>query len=160
MISNNNHNNPTAPKTSLPACARLPINHCNLPAVILGSLTFQSHPTTLTIDGVHELHKDLFKTLNAIQHRRKRAEYFMDYMVVHFRMHQLDHAGLMADDKHKRKNADYLRMLRGWLFDADSREAAVLKSWVESRFGLLTRHHKGDLKDLSLIHISEPTRPY
>ncbi|MCU7939985.1 MAG: NAD(+)--dinitrogen-reductase ADP-D-ribosyltransferase [gamma proteobacterium symbiont of Bathyaustriella thionipta] len=38
-------------------------------------------------------------------------------------------------------------MLRGWLFDANSKESAVLKSWVESRFGLLARNHNGRLDD-------------
>lgn len=46
-----------------------------------------------------------------------------------------------------RSRADYLKLLRGWLFDPDGREAAVLKGWVESRFGLLARSHKGPLGD-------------
>jgi len=149
MISNNASDTNATQQSSLPRRARLPINRCNLPASILGSLTFQAHPTTLSIDGVHELHRELFDTLKDMEQQPARAEYFMDYMTVHFRMHQLEDAGLMAGDTNKRKNADYLRMLRGWLFDADSREAAVLKSWVESRFGLLTRHHKGELKDFA-----------
>jgi NAD+--dinitrogen-reductase ADP-D-ribosyltransferase len=36
-------------------------------------------------------------------------------------------------------------MVRGWSFDSDGREGAVLKSWVETRFGLLARHHAGPL---------------
>ena len=35
------------------------------------------------------------------------------------------------------------------MFDPDGREAAVLKGWVESRFGLLTRSHHGPLGDYS-----------
>jgi NAD+--dinitrogen-reductase ADP-D-ribosyltransferase len=42
-----------------------------------------------------------------------------------------------------------LRMVRGWSFDADDREGAALKGWVESRFGLLPRHHGGQIRDLS-----------
>jgi len=136
-------------KPSLPNYAYLPINRCNLPPVILGSLSFQQHPTNLYIDGVNELHKGLFNTFDTIEDHRQRAEYFMDYMTVHFRMHKLEDAGLGRDEKQKRSKADYLRILRGWLFDVDNREAAVLKSWVESRFGLLTRYHKGDLGDYS-----------
>ncbi len=147
MINNNKPDNFVATKTSLPAFARLPINRCNLPAVILGSLSFQQHPTALFIDGIHVLHKELFEALGKLQTQQQRAEYFMDYMTVHFRMHMLEDVGLMDSDTDKRTKADYLRMLRGWLFDADSREAAVLKSWVESRFGLLTRYHKSDLAD-------------
>ena len=136
-------------KPSLPNYAYLPINRCNLPPVILGSLSFQQHPTHLYIDGVNELHKCLFNALAQLAEHQQRAEYFMDYMTVHFRMHKLEEAGLGEDEKQKRSKADYLRILRGWLFNADNREAAVLKSWVESRFGLLTRYHKGDLDDYS-----------
>jgi NAD+--dinitrogen-reductase ADP-D-ribosyltransferase len=38
-------------------------------------------------------------------------------------------------------------MVRGWAFDSDGREGAVLKNWVETRFGLLARHHAGPLGD-------------
>lgn len=152
MVSNNKHDNSQRAKTSLPGYARLPVNHCNLPAVILGSLSFQLHPTDLFIDGVHELHRNFFDTLKTLNSPAKRADYFMDYMTVQFRMHRLEEIGVMQGDTNKRIKADYLHVLRGWLFDADSREAAVLKSWVESRFGLLTRYHKGDLGDYSGIN--------
>jgi NAD+--dinitrogen-reductase ADP-D-ribosyltransferase len=42
----------------------------------------------------------------------------------------------------RRFRANYLRLLRGWGFDANSREGAVLKSWVESRFGIFPTFHK------------------
>ena len=45
---------------ALPKYAYLPINRCNLPAVILGSLSFQKHPTPLFLDGVHTLHRAFF----------------------------------------------------------------------------------------------------
>ena len=136
-------------KPSLPAFACLPINRCNLPALILGSLSFQQHPTGLKLDGVYDSHKALFTALDKLKTQSARAEFFMDYMVVHFRMKQLEDVGFVKGENNKRIKADYLRTLRGWLFDADSREAAVLKSWVESRFGLLTRYHKGALGDYS-----------
>jgi NAD+--dinitrogen-reductase ADP-D-ribosyltransferase len=43
-------------------------------------------------------------------------------------------------------------MLRGWLFDPDGKEGAVMKSWVESRFGLRTLNHHGPLKDYVSEH--------
>ena len=147
MINNNNHDNKASDQIALPKHARLPINHCNLPAIILGSLTFQRHPVALELDGVQALHRALFDKLASLHTKQQRAEFFMDYMVVHFRMRQLEDAGYDRNHKNNRSKADYLRMLRGWLFDADSREAAVLKSWVESRFGLLPRHHKTPLRD-------------
>ena len=127
---------------TLPRSAALPINRCNLPAVILGSLTFQQHPARLFIDGVDTLHRDLLRRLDAINDAGNRAQQFIDYMTVHFRLHAPVDAGLSEHSKIDRSKADYLRMLRGWAFDAEGRDAAVLKGWVESRFGLLPRFHQ------------------
>jgi len=127
--------------TSLPDYARLPINRCNLPAVILGSLTFQRHPAPLLLDGVRDLHSDLFERLDAAVDALARAEQFMHYMAVHFRLDALEEAGYAQGSRIDRGKADYLRLLRGWFFDADGREGAVWKGWVESRFGLLPRYH-------------------
>ncbi|MBL8260227.1 MAG: NAD(+)--dinitrogen-reductase ADP-D-ribosyltransferase [Candidatus Competibacteraceae bacterium] len=139
-----------ADRPRLPKSARLPINRCNLPAAILGGLTFQRHPAPLLLDGVAELHADLFPLLDALAEPGERAGRFADYMTVHFRLEALEEAGLsvsaVAADAPKKRlklrgRADYLRMVRGWAFDPDSQEGAVLKAWVESRFGLLTRFH-------------------
>jgi NAD+--dinitrogen-reductase ADP-D-ribosyltransferase len=132
---------------ALPADAQQTLNHCNLPTAVLGSLQFQHYPTTLLLDGVHELHASLFATLDNIDKASQRTRFFMDYMVVQFRLHQLEDAGLEDDRKDKRDKANYLRLLRGWLFDPNGREAAVLKGWVESRFGLMARFHRGPLHE-------------
>ncbi|MCF7985922.1 MAG: NAD(+)--dinitrogen-reductase ADP-D-ribosyltransferase [Thiohalocapsa sp.] len=131
---------------SLPPQARLPINRCNLPAVILGGLTYQAHPVPLEIDGVRAFHRDLFEMLAPLDIHRERAERFVDYMAVHFCLDDLEEAGLSPGRVRKsRRNANYLRMVRGWSFDSDGREGAVLKHWVETRFGLRARHHGGPL---------------
>jgi len=133
---------------SLPPWARLPINRCNLPAVILGSLTFQQHPSPLKLDGVEELHAGLFALLDTIDDADERARVFRAGLDAHFCLDQLEEAGLAATG-HRRAKANWLRVLRGWSFDADSREAAVLKGWVESRFGLIPRHHGEPLRDFT-----------
>lgn len=131
---------------SLPAFARLPINRCNLPAVILGSLTFQQHPTALLLDGCAEFHQQLFAQLDQLSDPALRAASFQDYMRSSFLLDHLDEAGLNVEGgAWQRRRADYLRLLRGWMFDAEGQEAAVLKGWVESRFGLLPRYHQGPL---------------
>jgi NAD+---dinitrogen-reductase ADP-D-ribosyltransferase len=133
---------------TLPASARLSLNRCNLPAAILGSLTYQAHPVPLELDGIHPLHEDLFTALADTGSHAERAQRFMDYMMVHFCLEHLEDAGLdPRRTKKKRVNANYLRMVRGWSFDSDGREGAVLKNWVETRFGLLARHHAGPLGD-------------
>ena len=139
-------NNPPIPcDPRLPKEAYWSINHCNLPAAILGGLTFQRHPAPLLIDGVAELHARLFRLLAVLDESEARARQFMDYMTVYFRLAALEEVGLTPGrPKAKlRGRADYLRMVRGWAFDPNSQEGAVLKGWVESRFGLLTRYHKG-----------------
>ncbi len=127
---------------TLPREASLPINRCNLPAVILGSLTFQRHPTALSIDGIEVLHRDLLRRLEGIKDAGNRSQQFLDYMTVHFCLHEPEEAGLQEDTRLDRSKADYLRLLRGWSFDAESRDAAVLKGWVETRFGLIPRFHQ------------------
>jgi len=133
---------------TLPRHARLPINRCNLPAVIVGSLTFQRHPTPLALDGVAELHADLFRRLDAVADAADRAQAFRDYMTVHFRLEHLEDAGY-SDAARQRAKANWMRVVRGWSFDADGREGAVLKGWVESRFGLLPRFHGEPLRDFA-----------
>lgn len=131
---------------TLPREARLPINRCNLPAVILGSLSYQLHPAPLKLDGVAELHRDLFQRLDALPEAAQRATIFQDYVTVHFCLEHLEDAGLTAAGQGRAK-ANYGRLLRGWSFDSDSREGAVMKGWVESRFGLLPRYHCEPLRD-------------
>jgi len=135
-------------KATLPRYARLPINRCNIPPVILGSLAFQHHPTPVHLDSVAELHADLFHRLDAIGNRAARAEAFLDYVAVHFCLEELEKAGLTPNSKSRAK-ANWMRILRGWSFDSDGREGAVLKGWVESRFGLLARFHGEPLRDFT-----------
>ncbi len=132
---------------SLPRHARLPINRCNLPASIIGSLTFQQAPAALAIDGVAALHRPLFDLLNDIADAPERAQRFTGYMSAHFHLDQPEQAGLRAGRLKSRAKASYLRVLRGWATDPDGREAAVLKGWVESRFGLMPRHHGESLRE-------------
>lgn len=139
-------NSATTP--TLPSWARLPINRCNLPAVILGSLTFQRHPAPLALDGVAELHAELFALLDGVATHAERAQLFRDYVAAHFRLDHLEDAGIDARSK-KREKANWQRVLRGWSFDADGREGAVLKGWVESRFGLIPRFHGEPLRDFT-----------
>lgn len=132
------------PTPSLPASARLPLNRCNLPAVILGSLTYQRHPVALELDGTRDFHAEFFRVLDGIEDAEQRAQHFVDHMRAHFLLDEPEAAGLTPGrGQRSRAKATYLRLVRGWSFDSDGREGAVLKRWVESRFGLLARHHAG-----------------
>jgi len=133
----------------LPRSARLPINRCNLPAAILGGLTFQRFPVALELDGVAQFHRGLFALLNKLDNAQERAIAFSLHMNAAFYLDEPEQAGYSSQALHKRQKANYLRVMRGWSFDADGREGAALKGWVESRFGLLPRHHAGPIRDFS-----------
>jgi NAD+--dinitrogen-reductase ADP-D-ribosyltransferase len=142
-------NTPPTQTVSLPDEASLPINRCNLPSEVLGDLSFQTNPKPIHIDGVAQLHKHLFQQLDGMAKASERSQYFSRYMVAHFRLEALDEAGYDASVALDRSRANYLRILRGWFFDSDSVEGAVIKSWVESRFGLLPRYHQGSIRSIN-----------
>ncbi|PNU18953.1 N-acyl homoserine lactonase [Geothermobacter hydrogeniphilus] len=117
------------------------INHCNLPPRVIASRHFNTNPQTLKIQGVCAANRLLFELLRKQQTAEERGIQFHDYMDVKFQLHQWQR----EDSKNSRKSLknSYLRFLRGWLFDSNSIEGAVLKGWVESRFGLVpTFHHQ------------------
>lgn len=138
---------PTQSWPALPRAARLPINRCDLPAEILGGLSFQRHPAALHIDGVASIHRRLFSQLVGLTDATQRRRLFSAHMQATFLLEHPDEAGHDPSGAHPgRYKADYLRLLRGWMFDSNGREGAVLKGWVESRFGLLPRSHRGPLR--------------
>jgi NAD+--dinitrogen-reductase ADP-D-ribosyltransferase len=123
-----------------------PFNLCNLPPWAIASRTFNRHPQTLEIQGVRQSHQRLFTALDGIDSRLARGQQFHDYMDVLFQLHQWEQADTSSSRK-ALKNS-YLRFLRGWMFDSNSREGAVLKGWVESRFGLPPTFHKVPIADI------------
>ena len=137
---------PTNP--TLPLHAKLPINRCNLPADVLGDLSFQSNPKPLCIDGITELHHQFFHYLDTESNTELRSQCFMQYVNAHFCLHTLQDAGYDAATSVDRSRANYMRVLRGWFFDSDSMEGAIIKSWVESRFGLIPRYHHGPIRSI------------
>jgi len=138
----------TAQNLTLPEYARIPVNRCNLPAEVLGDLSFQSNPKPLLIDGIDPLHNNFFRHLNEETDANVRSQWFLQYMKAHFLLDALDDAGYGPETSVDRSRANYLRVLRGWYFDSDSREGAVIKSWVESRFGLISRYHRGPVRSI------------
>lgn len=113
-------------------------NLTGVPAGLLGSAVFNDYPRPLHIGGVREQHHALFESLPAAG---DPVDAFERYMTETFR--------LGKDAGPRRVRADFRRLLRGWGFDANSREGAVLKAWAESRFGLFPTFHKQPLQRVS-----------
>ncbi|MDO9597574.1 MAG: NAD(+)--dinitrogen-reductase ADP-D-ribosyltransferase [Azoarcus sp.] len=134
-------------RLTIPAAGRRPLNRANLPPEALASFAFQLAPCALELDGVLPLHRPLFDRLAGLNQAPARAQLFRTYMNAHFQLDNPGALGFSASARIDRSRLDYLRLLRGWLFNAESREGAILKAWVESRFGLLTRFHRGPVGD-------------
>jgi len=127
----------------MPLATSLPIGHSTnligVPTALLASTAFQDNPIPLAISGVRQTNGALFAMLHDAQSASDAVDAFQIFMRAVFDLDappERDAAG------RKRFRSSYLRLLRGWGFDANGREGAVLKGWVESRFGLLPTFHK------------------
>lgn len=119
-------------------------NLVGVPGALIGSAAFNHHPVALSIHGTRESARGLFDLLDTAGTLAEAAGYFRHFMQITF--------GLAADPDARaqgerlRWKASYLKLLEGWGFDANSRQAAVLKGWVESRFGLVPTYHRAPLQ--------------
>lgn len=109
---------------------------------LLASVAFNDHPLPLHIHGVRETNRALFAMLADASTAEEAVLAFQIYMRSVF---ELDLPGERDARGRKRFRSNYLRLLRGWGFDANGGEGAVLKGWAESRFGLLPTFHKAVL---------------
>lgn len=114
-------------------------NLVGVPTGLLASASFNQFPIALSIRGVREAHADLFDELSLCASLDKARQIFHRYMDTLF--------GLSAQHKGARRfRASYLRLLKDWGFDSNSPAGAVLKGWVESRFGLFPTFHKAPIR--------------
>ena len=149
----------SASDASLPIFARNTLNRCNFPAIILGSHLYQQYPEPIVVDGVEPLHRHFFQAVSAIESSSERALHFQQYMCSAFLLGKSEQAGLCDETcVVRREKLDYLRLLRGWMFNPDGIEAAVMKHWVESRFGLRTLNHGGLIAGENSTESSEKNR--
>ncbi len=120
-------------------------NLVGLPTEFLASCDFNDAPLSLKISGVREFNRPLFDMLAEAESLAEAARAFSLYMNAMF--------GIDAEQKEKaqpgtprRFRSSYLRLIRGWGFDSNGREGAVMKGWVESRFGLFPTYHKQPIR--------------
>ena len=118
-------------------------NFVGLPTDFLASCDFNAEPCPVHIFGLHEMNPKLFEMLALAGAIEEAAEAFDSYMKAVFALEpeqQRDptRPGTVA----RRYRSSYLDLIRGWAFDSNSAEGAVLKGWVESRFGIFPTYHK------------------
>ena len=123
-------------------------NLVGLPTVRLASADFAIAPSELRINGVREMNAPLFEMLGLASDVAEASDALEKYMTAIF--------GLEAQQlrEEARKSGlsfrwSFVRLLLGWEHDSSSREAAVLKGWVHSRFGLPPAHHGERISEAS-----------
>lgn len=122
-----------------------------IPAELLASAEFNEHPPPLHIGGTREANQSLFARLESARGLQEAATCFQDTMDVVFGF-EPEQRKAVGRDGRRRFRSSYLRLLKGWAFDSNSPEAAVLKGWVESRFGLYPTFHGGAMEPSSSRH--------
>jgi NAD+---dinitrogen-reductase ADP-D-ribosyltransferase len=115
-------------------------NRVGLPTEFLASVDYAESPCELHINGVHEMNAPLFEMLGQATDIEQASEALAKYMTAIF---GLEPQQLRDEARGKGPPFRYsfVRLIIGWCHDSSSRDAAVLKGWVESRFGLSPAHH-------------------
>ncbi|MDA8232642.1 MAG: NAD(+)--dinitrogen-reductase ADP-D-ribosyltransferase [Magnetospirillum sp.] len=118
-------------------------NLVGIPVGLLASDSFNDHPLALHISGVREMNPSLFTMLAEAERLEEAAEAFYLYMVAMFGLDpEQNEGGGGGKGAVRRYRSSFLRLLKGWGYDSNGPEGAVLKGWVESRFGLFPTFHK------------------
>ena len=109
-------------------------NLVGVPAQRLCETSFNADPQPLQIAGVRQAHAGLFNDLQRCADAAQARALFASYMDTCFE--------LTLPGPARRRRPSYLKLLQGWGQDANGPAGAVLKGWVESRFGLVPLFHK------------------
>jgi len=118
-------------------------NLVGVPAQLIGSIAFNRHPVPLSIAGARESARGLFTLLEETPNLGEAAETFAHYLEITFGL--TPDPGARQRSEQLRWRANYRKLLEGWGFDSNGPQGAVLKGWVESRFGLVPTFHGGPL---------------
>jgi NAD+--dinitrogen-reductase ADP-D-ribosyltransferase len=122
-------------------------NLVGVPAQVLASIAFNSHPVPLAIAGTCETHPGLFSLLERSRDLHEAQGMFVHYLSIAFglRKPEPDELRSMGKSEQRRWRSSWRKLLQGWGMDANGPAGAVLKGWVESRFGLAPSFHKAPL---------------
>ncbi len=134
-------------------CRRRGIGHStNLvgrPSEWLASCAFNDEAVPLAIWGVREMNGSLFSMLDQARDLAEAGEAFSCYMMAMFGLDPEQRGAAAATGGKRRYRSSFLRLIEGWGFDSNGPEGAVLKGWVESRFGVCPSFHKEIIEQVS-----------
>lgn len=122
-------------------------NLVGIPAGVLASTEFNANPRPLCIAGAREANAGLFALLQRCGTPHEARAVFAHYMNIVFGLARPARtAAADGTAEGRRWRSSYLKLLQGWGLDASGPAGAVLKGWVESRFGLVPAFHKAPLE--------------
>ncbi|MDP0499890.1 MAG: NAD(+)--dinitrogen-reductase ADP-D-ribosyltransferase [Verrucomicrobiota bacterium JB022] len=133
----------TAAGVELAQLERTALNCCAVPPWIIASADFNTDPLPLELQGVRHFNRRLFAQLDGEPLPERRGQIFHEYLQVKFALH------LWNEHRGKARSSlrnSYVRFLQGWGVDSNGIEGAVLKGWVQSRFGIYPTYHRGVLR--------------
>ncbi len=119
-------------------------NLVGVPTWVLASAEFNAHPQALHIGGTRAAHGGLFALLARCSDAQEASEVFVHYMSLAFALQT--QAPWASPGERRRWRSSYIKLLQGWGLDSNGAAGAVLKGWVESRFGLVPSFHKQALE--------------
>ncbi|MBI5136973.1 MAG: NAD(+)--dinitrogen-reductase ADP-D-ribosyltransferase [Nitrospirae bacterium] len=111
-------------------------NMIGMPTALFASAAFNLTPMPTHVAGVEKAHARLFKRLEGTA-AAAAPGVFTGYMA----------EALGVPRGRDGKMFSYLRLLRGWFFDSNQLEGAIMKGWAESRFGLAPLYHGESIAD-------------
>lgn len=114
---------------------------------LLASTAFNAHPVPLAIAGTCESHPGLFSLLETSRDLNEAHDMFVHYLSIAFGLRKPEPHELsgMGRAEQRRWRSSWRKLLQGWGMDSNGAAGAVLKGWVESRFGLVPSFHKAPL---------------
>ena len=122
-------------------------NLVGVPTAWLASTGFNERAPELHIAGARETQPGLFALLDRCDDLTEAREVFVHYLSIAFglRPPEKHELGSLGSAEQRRWRGSWRRLLQGWGMDANGAAGAVLKGWVESRFGLVPTFHKAPL---------------
>lgn len=118
-------------------------NLVGLPTDFLASCDFNGEPCPVHISGVREMNPRLFEMLALASGIAEAGQAFDSYTKAMFALEpEQQVVRPRPSTAARRYRSSYLDLIRGWGFDSNAAEGAVLKGWTESRFGIFPTFHK------------------
>jgi NAD+--dinitrogen-reductase ADP-D-ribosyltransferase len=117
-------------------------NLVGVPMRFLTDVGFNEQPVPLHIAGVREMNPGLFEMLAQACGLDDAGEAFTCYMNAMFGIDPEQCVRSVDANGRRRYRSSFLNLIKGWGFDSNGPEGAVLKGWVESRFGIFPTYHK------------------